>query len=219
LIAQTDAIGVLYLTYTNNEHPSEAKQGLALAMAEQIALALSNLRLHEAIRTQSIRDPLTGLFNRSFMEESFDLELHRAARYHRPLGILMLDLDDFDTLLQTHGREVADSLLRDLGGMLHSQVRKEDLACRSGNNQFTVILPLGSLETTRQRAEFLREMIQKLEIKDHGRKIARITASIGVAAYPEHGRTTDDLMRAVDEALKQVHETGGNRVRSIEQHR
>jgi diguanylate cyclase (GGDEF)-like protein len=186
-------------------------------MAEQIALALSNLRLHEAIRSQSIRDPLTGLFNRSFMEESLDLELHRSARYHRPLGILMLDLDDFENFLKTHGRELADSLLRDLGGMLHSQVRKEDLACRSGQNQFSVILPLGSLETTRQRAEFLREMVQNLEIKDHGGKVSHMTASIGVAAYPEHGLTMDDLLRAADGALKQAREGGGNRVRTVEQ--
>jgi diguanylate cyclase (GGDEF)-like protein/PAS domain S-box-containing protein len=217
LVAQSDAIGVLYLTYANDEHPSEAKQSLALAMAEQIALALSNLRLHEAIRSQSIRDPLTGLFNRSFMEESLDLELHRSARYHRPLGILILDLDDFENFLQTHGRELADSLLRDLGGMLHSQVRKEDLACRSGHNQFAVILPLGSLETTRQRAEFMREMVQNLEIKNQGRKIARMTASIGVAAYPEHGLTMDELLRAAGDALKQARETGGNRVWTCEQ--
>jgi diguanylate cyclase (GGDEF)-like protein/PAS domain S-box-containing protein len=216
LIAQTDAIGVLYLTYTNNEHPSEAKQSLALAMAEQIALALSNLRLHEAIRSQSIRDPLTGLFNRNFMEESLDLELHRAARFHRPLGILMLDLDDFENFTHAHGREAADSLLRDLGGMLHSQVRKEDLACRSGHNQFAVILPMGSLETTRQRAEFLREMIQKFDLRDHGRNGTRVTASIGVAAYPEHGLTMDELLRSADEALKKARESGGNCVNALD---
>ena len=216
LIAQTDAIGVLYLTYANNEHPSEAKQSVALAMAEQIALALSNLRLHEAIRSQSIRDPLTGLFNRSFMEESLDLELHRAARYHRPLGVLMLDLDGFESFLQTHGREAADVLLRDIGGMLHSQVRKEDLACRSGNNQFAVILPLGSLESTRQRAEFLREMVQKLEVRVNGGDAARMTASVGVASYPQHGRTIEELLRSADEALNMARTSGGNRVSALD---
>jgi diguanylate cyclase (GGDEF)-like protein/PAS domain S-box-containing protein len=216
LIAQADAVGVLCLTYANDEHPSEAKQSLALAMAEQIALALSNLRLHEAIRSQSIRDPLTGLFSRNFMEESLALELHRAARYHRPLGIITLNLDDFEKLLQSCGREVAETLLRDLGRMLHSQVRKEDLACRSGYSQFAVILPLGSLEATRQRAEFLREMIQKLDIKSDGRRGIRMTASIGVAAYPEHGLTMDDLLRSADEALKVARESGGNRVQTFE---
>jgi diguanylate cyclase (GGDEF)-like protein len=87
-----------------------------------------------------------------------------------------------------------------------------------GGNQFTVILPLGSLEATRQRAEFLLETIQKLEIRDRGRRIARMTASIGVAAYPEHGRTIGDLMLAAEEALKQAREAGGNRVRTVEPH-
>ncbi len=216
LIAQSDVIGILHLTYRQGEPVSEAKQSLALAMAEQIALALSNLRLHEAIRSQAIRDPLTGLLNRSFMEESLELELHRAARYHRPLGIIMLELDDYESLVETCGRDEVDAILRDLGGALHSQVRKEDLACRCGTQRFAVILPLGSMETTRQRAEILRDLIEKLAVKDHGRKTARITASLGVATYPENGRTIEDLLRAANEALKNARAAGGNRVLVLE---
>jgi diguanylate cyclase (GGDEF)-like protein len=181
-------------------------------MAEQIAMALSNLKLHETLRSQSIRDPVTGLFNRRFMEESLELELRRAARNRRPLGIIMLEVDNFQGLSQSIGGDVENSVLRELGSLLQTIIRKEDIASRFGSERFAIILPQGSLEVTSQRAENLREMIKNLEIRHRGRAVGPITTSAGVAGFPDHGRTGETLIRAADSALQRAQQEGGDRV-------
>jgi diguanylate cyclase (GGDEF)-like protein len=175
-------------------------------------MALSNLKLHETLRSQSIRDPLTNLFNRRFMEESLELELRRAARNQRPLGVIMLDLDRFKHFNDTFGHEAGDTLLRELGVLLQTNIRAEDIACRYGGEEFTLILPEGSSEVIRQRAEALREAIKNLEVLHRGKPIGRITASLGVAIFPEHGRSGLDLLHAADAALYQSKDAGGDHV-------
>ena len=212
MMAQSEALGILYLAQPAHARLTEAKQRLALAMAEHIAMALSNLKLHETLRSQSIRDPLTNLFNRRFMEESLDLELRRAARNQRPLGVIMLDLDRFKHFNDTFGHEAGDALLRELGVLLQTNIRGEDIACRYGGEEFTLILPEGSSEVIRQRAEALREAIKNLEVLHRGKPIGRITASLGVAIFPEHGRSGLDLLHAADTALYQSKDAGGDHV-------
>lgn len=212
MMAQSEALGILFLTQPAGTHLTEAKQRLALAMSEHIAMALSNLRLHETLRSQSIRDPLTGLFNRRFMEESLSLELRRAARNQRPLGIIMLDLDRFKHFNDTYGHDAGDTLLRELGALLQANIRGEDIACRYGGEEFTLILPEGSAEGIRQRAEALREAIRRLEVVHRGKPLGTIAASLGVAIFPEHGRTGDALLQAADAALYQSKDAGGNKV-------
>jgi len=212
MMAQSEALGILYLAQPGSARLTEAKQRLALAMAEHIAMALSNLKLNETLRSQSIRDPLTNLFNRRFMEESLDLELRRAARNQRPLGVIMLDLDRFKHFNDTFGHEAGDTLLRELGVLLQTNIRAEDIACRYGGEEFTLILPEGSSEVIRQRAEALREAIKNLEVLHRGKPIGRITASLGVAIFPEHGRSGLDLLHAADAALYQSKDAGGDHV-------
>jgi diguanylate cyclase (GGDEF)-like protein len=175
-------------------------------------MALSNLKLHETLRSQSIRDPLTGLFNRRFMEESLELELRRATRNQRPLGVIMLDLDHFKHFNDTFGHEAGDTLLRELGTFLQSNIRAEDIACRYGGEEFTLILPEGNAEVTLQRANFLREAIKRMDVKHRNQPLGRITASMGVALFPEHGRTRDALLTASDDALYRSKEEGRDRV-------
>ncbi len=212
MMAQSEALGVLHLTQPEGAPITEAKQRLAITMAEHIAMALSNLRLHETLRSQSIRDPLTGLFNRRFMEESLELELRRATRNQRPLGVIMLDLDHFKHFNDTFGHEAGDTLLRELGTFLQSNIRAEDIACRYGGEEFTLILPEGNAEVTLQRANFLREAIKRMDVKHRNQPLGRITASMGVAVFPEHGRTRDALLAASDEALYRSKEEGRDRV-------
>ena len=212
MMAQSEALGILYLAQPASARLTEAKQRLALAMAEHIAMALSNLKLHETLRSQSIRDPLTNLFNRRFMEESLDLELRRAARNQRPLGVIMLDLDRFKHFNDTFGHEAGDTLLRELGVLLQTNIRAEDIACRYGGEEFTLILPEGSADVTRQRAEALREAIKNLEVLHRGKPLGRITGSLGVAIFPEHGRSGKDLLNAADAALYQSKGAGGDHV-------
>ena len=212
MMAQSEALGILYLTQPADARLTEAKQRLAVAMAEHIAMALSNLKLHETLRSQSIRDPLTGLFNRRFMEESLELELRRAIRNQRPLGVIMLDLDRFKHFNDTYGHEAGDTLLRELGILLQTNIRGEDIACRYGGEEFTLILPEGSAEVIGQRAEALREAIKRLDVLYRGQPLGRISASLGVAIFPEHGRTREALLHAADAALYQSKDAGGDHV-------
>ena len=187
MMAQSEALGILYLSQPADARLTEAKQRMAVAMAEHIAMALSNLRLHETLRSQSIRDPVTGLFNRRFMEESLELELRRAVRNQRPLGVIMLDLDRFKHFNDTYGHDAGDTLLRELGTLLQTNIRGEDIACRYGGEEFTLILPEGSAEVTQQRAEALHEAIKRMDVLYRGQPLGRIAASLGVAIFPEHG--------------------------------
>jgi diguanylate cyclase (GGDEF)-like protein/PAS domain S-box-containing protein len=212
MMAQSEAIGVLHLMQPDNVKMNETKQRMAVTMSEHIAMALSNLKLHETLRSQSIRDPLTGLFNRRFMEESLELEIKRAARNQRPLGMIMIDLDHFKYFNDNFGHEAGDLLLKELGALLRGNIRGEDIACRYGGEEFTLILPEGTGAVTRQRAEFFKEAIQRLDIHYRGRPLGRITASMGVAIFPDHGRTAKALVEAADKALYRSKNAGRDRV-------
>ncbi len=212
MMAQSEAIGVLHLIQPENVKMTETKQRIAVTMSEHIAMALSNLRLHETLRSQSIRDPLTGLFNRRFMEESLELELRRASRNNRPLGMIMIDLDHFKFFNDNFGHEAGDLLLKELGALLRGNIRGEDIACRYGGEEFTLILPEGTGAVTRQRAEFYKEAIQRLDVHYRGRPLGRITASMGVALFPDHGRTAKALIEAADKALYRSKSAGRDRV-------
>lgn len=216
MMAQSEALGILYLTPPADSHLTEPKQRLAVAMAEHIAMALSNLRLHETLRSQSIRDPLTGLFNRRFMEESLELELRRAARSRRPLGMIMVEIDNFKEVNRSLGGDAEGSILLELGGLLQTVIRREDVACRFDSEKFTIFLPQGSLETTARRAENLCEMIRHLDIRHRGRPVGTVTASAGVAAFPDQGRTVETLIRAAEGALQRAKQEGGGHTLSAQ---
>ncbi len=190
----------------------EAQERLAVTVAERIALALANLRLRDTLRSQSILDPLTGLFNRRYMEETLDLELARAARGRRAIGIIMLDIDHFKPLNDSRGHDAGDALLRELGGLLMARVREGDIACRYGGEEFVLILPEAPLELARRRAEELREAVRQLHVSHRGRIIGPITVSAGVAAFPEHGKTSAALVHAADSALYRAKSDGRDRV-------
>jgi diguanylate cyclase (GGDEF)-like protein/PAS domain S-box-containing protein len=212
MMAQSEAIGVLHLMQPNGVKMTETKQRMAITMAEHIAMALSNLRLHETLRSQSIRDPLTGLFNRRFMEESLELEIRRASRNQRSLGMIMMDLDHFKYFNDNFGHEAGDLLLKELGALLRANIRGEDIACRYGGEEFTLILPEGTGAVTRQRAEFYKEAIQRLDIHYRDNPLGRVTASMGVAIFPDHGRTAKALVEAADKALYRSKSAGRDRV-------
>ncbi|MBM3792158.1 MAG: diguanylate cyclase, partial [Acidobacteria bacterium] len=212
MMAQSEALGVLHLTQPRDARLTEAKQRLAVAMAEHIAMALSNLRLHETLRSQSIRDPLTGLFNRRFMEESLELELRKAARAQHPLGLIMLELDRNDGFQVHLPRDAENAVLMNLATLLQAQVRKEDIACRFTAEKFTLILPQGSREVVQRRAESLREKVSHLHVRHRSRLFGHLTVSVGASYYPEHGRTVEALLRATDSALHRAKEEGGNRL-------
>jgi diguanylate cyclase (GGDEF)-like protein len=215
LMAQGESLGVLHLSSSEAgaaERWSEAKQRMATTVADQLGLAVANLKLRETLRNQSIRDALTGLFNRRYLEETLERELSRARRTNASLGLIMMDLDHFKHFNDTFGHEAGDVLLREVGRLLQETVRGGDVACRYGGEEFVVILPEASAETTRLRAERLRESIKHLYVTQRGQSIGSVTASIGVGTFPQNGTTGDALVKAADTALYLAKGTGRDRV-------
>jgi diguanylate cyclase (GGDEF)-like protein len=185
---------------------------MANMFAEQLGLSVANLRLREALRNQSIRDPLTGLFNRRFLEETLEREIRRAVRSEQALGLLMLDLDHFKKFNDTYGHEAGDSVLRETALFLAKSVRAEDIVCRFGGEEFVVILPLADLHATQARAERIRSKLRDLTVMHQGRSLGMITASLGVSALPDHGTARSALLEAADAALYRAKREGRDRV-------
>ncbi len=191
---------------------AESRRRLAEAVAEHTATALANLNLRESLRHQSIRDPLTGLFNRRHFEEALQREVRRARRRRAPLGVVMIDIDRFKQFNDTFGHEAGDELLRAFGELLRGRVRSGDVPCRYGGEELALLLPDASLDTTRDRAEVLREATEALQVMYRGRPLGPITVSLGVAAFPDQGADGISVLRAADTALYQSKTAGRNRV-------
>jgi diguanylate cyclase (GGDEF)-like protein/PAS domain S-box-containing protein len=210
MMAQSEAVGVLHLAQGEDSQMPEAKQKLAMAMAEHVAMALSNLRLHETLRNQSIRDPLTGLFNRSFMEESLELELRRAVRTQHSICAIMLSLDNFQVINENYGLNTGDSILRRIGMLIQANVRKGDIACRFSGYTYVIILPQSSYEAGQTRAHALCNLARALDLKYRGEEVGFISASAGIAIFPNHGQNVESLLRSAEAALARARVVGGN---------
>jgi diguanylate cyclase (GGDEF)-like protein len=170
----------------------------------------------EALRMQAIRDPLTGLFNRRYMGEALDRELRRAEHGGQPLSMIMLDVDHFKRFNDTSGHQAGDDLLIHIGSLLQARTRREDIACRYGGEEFLLILPSAPLEAALRRAEELRRQIRESSVEHRGQSLGRTSVSAGVACFPEHGTTADELLRAADMALYRAKELGRDRVEACE---
>jgi diguanylate cyclase (GGDEF)-like protein/PAS domain S-box-containing protein len=219
MMAQGEALGILHLQADVpgfaagvGDRSAEMLKPLVVAVADHLALALANLKLRESLRSQSIRDPLTGLFNRRYMEESLERELRRAERRNQPLGVIMFDLDYFSRFNNTFGHQAGDLVLQAFGEMVQARVRAEDIACRYGGEEFTVILPEATLEATRERAERILQVVRDLHVSHRGQSLGAVTMSAGVAAYPDHARTGESLIRAADTALYVAKAAGRDQV-------
>ena len=189
----------------------EAKQRLFVNMADRYAMSLIDLRLRETLKIQAIRDPLTGLYNRRHMEASFHREISRAQRHDAPLGVIMIDIDHFNVFNDTYGHDLGDEVLREIGTFVLVNVRDEDIACRYGGEEIIIILPGASLQNTQRRAEQLRIGIEGLAVEMYDEEHT-VTASLGVAIFPEHGASIKEVIKAADSALYKAKNNGRNRV-------
>ncbi|MBE7380913.1 MAG: diguanylate cyclase [Leptolyngbya sp. SIO1E4] len=212
MIAQGETLGLFYLNGATAGALSAAKQQLARTVAEQVALAIANLNLRETLQHQSIRDPLTGLFNRRYLEESLQQEISRAQRHRHTIGIIMIDLDHFKYFNDTHGHDAGDHVLQAVGKLLREKVRESDIACRYGGEEIVLVLPESSLAENQAKAEVLRDAISKLKVHHNGKTLDALTASFGVACFPEHGVAGSTLVQAADAALYQAKAAGRNQV-------
>lgn len=168
-------------------------------------------RLQSALQELAVRDSLTGLYNRRYLDETLEREVSRARREGVALSLVMLDIDHFKRINDTYGHQVGDEALRLLAKSLLADVRAEDMVCRYGGEEFLILLPSMPLEAALVRAEVWREGVASLSLALGTLQIG-ITISLGVSAYPEHGKSPDDLTRCADQALYQAKREGRNRV-------
>jgi diguanylate cyclase (GGDEF)-like protein len=214
LAAQGQALGILYLECLK-ESDSEQLDihfNLLQRLAEMSSMWIAGLNLLERFENESIRDGLTNLYNRRFIEIALDRELRLAARGKSELSLLMLDIDHFKGFNDTFGHSAGDQLLRQVAEILRESVRTEDIVCRYGGEEFLIILPGMGTETSIPRAEDMRRRISAMHFDFHGGTAKEVTISIGVSTYPLTGQTIEELLRAADRTLYNAKESGRNRV-------
>jgi len=213
ILAQGEALGIFHFQATD-EAPelSESELSLKTTFAGQVGLSIANIRLRDALRTQSIKDPLTGLYNRRYLEEILEREIRRAVRSEQPLGILMLDLDHFKKFNDTYGHDAGDTVLREAAAFFTKSIRVEDIVCRFGGEEFVVILPTADLVNSHNRGEKIRSKVRELTVRHQGQPLGMITVSIGVACLPVHGMSPKQLLEAADAALYRAKREGRDRV-------
>ena len=165
--------------------------------------------LQDQLREQAIRDPLTDLFNRRYLDETLERELSRAEREKYPLCIVMMDLDHFKTVNDVYGHEAGDVVLKSLAEKVMEQCRHGDFACRYGGEEFVLVMPNICIESTSRRARELHQNIEEMNIT-YGRFNLSVTTSMGIACYPAHGTTKEELLRAADKALYRSKHSGRN---------
>jgi diguanylate cyclase (GGDEF)-like protein len=214
MLAQGDALGVLHLVgppALGDRAFSELTQRLAVAAAEACALALASIKLREQLRDQSLRDSLTGLYNRRYAEETLLREIGRAERDASALSVVMLDLDHFKRLNDEFGHDAGDMALREAATLLAENVRTSDVVSRVGGEEFLLLLPGASAEAALGKMDVLREKMKALELFHRGRRLPPLMFSAGAASFPANGIAPDPLLRSADKALYEAKHAGRDR--------
>ena len=220
MLAQGQSLGVFHLAWAASDSAlpiirSENMENLAIGIADIMALAISNVRLREALKDQTIRDPLTGLYNRRYLEEALHREISKARRLGASVGFIMFDIDNFKQFNDVYGHPTGDQLLRSLGTFLKALVRPEDIPCRFGGEEFTLVMPGASREITHKRAEKALRGFRNLHLNEalgFSNAVESLTLSAGVAVFPEHGDGADEVLKAADQALYMAKRTGKDTV-------
>ena len=220
LSALGETLGILHVNASSPVLFTASRLTLIQQIGEYAALRLANLKLKERLQDQSIRDPLTGLYNRRFLETTLEQELRRVsdnqAGSSAGIGIIMADIDGFKLFNDTFGHEAGDHVLREIGALLRRSVRSEDIVCRYGGEEFLAVIPDSSPESVCERAEVMRNAIAKLELEHAGRHLGRVTASFGVSYAQNTELTSETLLRRADEALYVAKRSGCDCVRVCE---
>jgi diguanylate cyclase (GGDEF)-like protein/PAS domain S-box-containing protein len=219
MVAQGNTVGVFYLEFeraaardSESESFRDSRQQLAISAASQIALSLASLQLRETLREQSIRDPLTHLFNRRFLEESLTRELELASRKKQSVAVLFLDLDHFKKFNDAFGHAAGDMVLQSLADLFRTFFRSTDICCRYGGEEFAIVLPESSSEDATIRADALRSEVKSLRLKYKKQTLGPLSLSAGVAAFPVHASSSDELLKVADQCLYQSKARGRDMV-------
>jgi diguanylate cyclase (GGDEF)-like protein len=218
LIAKGDVLGLLHLrSRQSTQIQSEQNvisdlKDMAVILSEYLSLSIANIQLNVRLARESVRDLLTGLFNRRFMIESLEREIKRAERNQTQVGIIMADIDHFKQFNDKYGHAAGDKVLTQMGGFFKAGLRGSDVACRYGGEEFVFFLPECSAENTFKRADQMREKVKNLAVHYGGELLASITLSMGISTYPDQGSNAEDLLRVADAALYRAKQEGRDRV-------
>jgi diguanylate cyclase (GGDEF)-like protein len=213
LLAHGETIGLLHLRQREGADPAafRASRRLGQLCAEQISMAIANVRMRDELQDQSIRDPLTGLFNRRHLTDALRRDMAHAARNDTSVALLSIDVDHFKKFNDNYGHDAGDMVLRAVGEVLDRATDGDEMACRPGGEEFMVILPDAEISEALHRAESIRERIQDISVRYGEKTLPSVTASIGIAISPGDGTVPQDLMRAADQALYAAKAGGRNR--------
>ncbi|WP_254430620.1 MULTISPECIES: sensor domain-containing diguanylate cyclase [unclassified Ruegeria] len=213
ILAHGETVGLLHLRAIEGQKEGfRDSRKLAQLCAEQISMAIANVRMRDQLHDQSVRDPLTGLFNRRHMTETLRKSISRSQQTGAYLSLIAVDVDHFKKFNDTHGHDAGDMVLRAVGAALEQGCERDEVACRIGGEEFMLILPDNSPEDAVSRAEQLRQAVEAVTVRYGEKALPRITISVGVSHYPAHGTMPQDLMRAADDALYQAKDKGRNQV-------
>ena len=225
VIAQGDMLGMLHLEFGDTqefesdediERYYESRKRLVKISADNLALSLVSLKLREALKNQSIRDPLTQLYNRRYMEESLEREMTRCVREEQGLGIIMMDIDHFKQFNDDYGHDAGDIVLVEVAKFMSEYFRASDIVCRYGGEEFLVIMPNVTEDLVMRRAEKICADLRNFSIIYSGKPLPMITGSFGVSHMPTHGSQSNVFLKAADGALYQAKTGGRDQVKMAE---
>lgn len=212
LISQGAVLGLIHVSARDGTALTPLERAAIESVAEHLAVVLHSLQLRESLRVQSLRDPLTGLYNRRYLDESLPREIERCERRGRPLSVMMLDVDHFKRFNDEHGHVAGDALLARIGEVLAAVTRGEDIACRYGGEEFAVVMPEANQAQAAERAEQIRIAIGGASVTYMRREIGPVTASIGVHELRSRIDTPESLIANADRNLYAAKHAGRNRV-------
>lgn len=216
--AHGETIGLLHLiagdasSAVTGGQLNDAIQRLGVAVGEQIALSLTNLDLRETLRVQALRDPLTGLYNRRFVEDWIEREINRADHAGQALGVIMADIDHFKRVNDVHGHDAGDHILRSVAEVIRGSVRAGDVPCRYGGEEFLILVADADPKTLAAWAEEMRATVAGVRVDHRGLPMPAVTISAGIALYPQDGQTAPEVIDSADAALYAAKLAGRNRV-------
>jgi diguanylate cyclase (GGDEF)-like protein/PAS domain S-box-containing protein len=212
---QGQILGLLHIAVevsARTRRPARDTEQRLRAMTDRVGPALANLKLRDALRELALRDGLTGLYNRRYMEDALNREIHRAERSGKPVAVVMIDIDHFKHFNDKYGHDAGDFVLSALARAIMKNIRPSDMACRYGGEELAVVLPEASLECACERAEQMRRAIRDINLTHLGQTLPAPTASFGVAVFPANGNKPANLLKAADDALYRAKHEGRDRV-------
>jgi diguanylate cyclase (GGDEF)-like protein/PAS domain S-box-containing protein len=214
LVVQGETLGLFFLETPVgiSDEQANSREQLVLTVSEGIKLSLSNLKLRVIMHEQATHDSLTGLFNRRYLDDTLPRELSHARRRNTQVSIAMLDIDHFKRFNDTFGHEAGDLILRELGRVLHENIRKSDIACRFGGEEFVLVLLDAPQDASREHLEMIRSKVKELQVRYGDQLLGTLTLSVGLVEAPDLDLTADELLRAADEALYAAKRAGRDRI-------